>query len=69
MIFLNYRANDYGIVVKKQICISDNLIDSFNLHGYPNVCTPEQAIWTLDNSGLDGVGCWELFDIEVNGLL
>lgn len=28
---------------------------SFNLHGYPNVCTPEQAIWTLDNSGLDGL--------------
>jgi carbamoyltransferase len=28
---------------------------SFNLHGYPNVCNPEQAIWTLDNSGLDGL--------------
>ncbi len=28
---------------------------SFNLHGYPNVCTPEQALWTLDNSGLDGL--------------
>jgi len=28
---------------------------SFNLHGYPNVCTPEQASRTMDNSGLDGV--------------
>lgn len=28
---------------------------SFNLHGYPMVCTPEQAIWTLENSGLDGL--------------
>jgi carbamoyltransferase len=26
---------------------------SFNLHGYPIVCTPEQAVWTLENSGLD----------------
>jgi carbamoyltransferase len=26
---------------------------SFNLHGYPIVATPEQAIWTLENSGLD----------------
>jgi len=29
---------------------------SFNLHGYPIVCTPEQAIWTLENSELDGLG-------------
>jgi len=28
---------------------------SFNLHGYPIVCTPEQAIWTLENSELDAV--------------
>jgi carbamoyltransferase len=28
---------------------------SFNLHGYPIVCTPEQAIWTFENSGLDAI--------------
>jgi carbamoyltransferase len=28
---------------------------SFNIHGYPIVCTPEQALWTLDNSGLDAL--------------
>jgi carbamoyltransferase len=28
---------------------------SFNLHGYPIVCTPEQAIWTFENSKLDGL--------------
>lgn len=26
---------------------------SFNLHGYPLVGTPEQAIFTLENSGLE----------------
>jgi len=26
---------------------------SFNLHGFPNVYTPEQALTTLDNSGLE----------------
>ena len=28
---------------------------SFNLHGYPIVCTPEQAIWTFENSKLDAL--------------
>jgi carbamoyltransferase len=28
---------------------------SFNLHGYPIVCTPEQALWTFQNSGLDAL--------------
>ena len=28
---------------------------SFNLHGYPIVCTPQQALWTLQNSALDGI--------------
>jgi len=28
---------------------------SFNLHGYPIVCTPEQAMWTLKNSKLDAM--------------
>lgn len=28
---------------------------SFNVHGYPIVCNPHQAIWTLKNSALDGL--------------
>ena len=28
---------------------------SFNIHGYPIVCTPEQAIWTFENSKLDAL--------------
>jgi carbamoyltransferase len=28
---------------------------SFNLHGWPIVGSPEQALWTFENSGLDGV--------------
>lgn len=55
MVLLNSWVNSYEIVVKKRIGISDNLIDPFNLHGCPNMCIPEQAIWTLDNSGLDGL--------------
>ena len=33
---------------------------SFNLHGYPIVGSPEVALWTLENSALDGlaVGNW-----------
>ena len=34
---------------------------SFNLHGYPIVCTPEQAIWTLENSNLDGLALGNYF--------
>jgi len=28
---------------------------SFNLHGYPIVCTPELALWTFENSKLDAL--------------
>ena len=28
---------------------------SFNLHGYPIVQTPSLALWTFENSGLDGL--------------
>ena len=28
---------------------------SFNLHGYPMVCSPLQALWTFQNSQLDGL--------------
>lgn len=35
---------------------------SFNLHGEPNVCTPQDAIHTIDNSGLKylALGCFLL---------
>ncbi|MBI4337211.1 MAG: hypothetical protein HY683_05205 [Chloroflexi bacterium] len=28
---------------------------SFNLHGYPIVCTPQQALWTFERSDLDAL--------------
>ena len=28
---------------------------SFNLHGFPIVCSPKQALWTFENSQLDGL--------------
>lgn len=34
---------------------------SYNLHGYPIVCTPEQAIWTMENSALDGLALGNYF--------
>ena len=38
---------------KKQTGIGALLNTSFNVHGYPLVATPEQAIFTLENSGLE----------------
>ena len=35
--------------------VSGLLNTSFNVHGYPIAGTPDVAIWTLENSGLDGV--------------
>jgi carbamoyltransferase len=45
---------------KKKTGVGAVLNTSFNLHGYPMVATPEQAVWTLNNSDLDGVllGDW-----------
>jgi len=40
-------------VFEERTGVGGLLNTSFNLHGYPIVCTPEQAIWTLKNSGLD----------------
>lgn len=37
----------------KQTGIGGILNTSFNLHGYPIVCTPEHAMRTFENSGLD----------------
>ncbi|MGC8568218.1 MAG: carbamoyltransferase C-terminal domain-containing protein [Candidatus Micrarchaeia archaeon] len=39
--------------VKKEIGIGAVLNTSFNRHGKPIVMAPEDAIWTLDNSGAD----------------
>jgi carbamoyltransferase len=40
---------------EKQTGVGGLLNTSFNLHGYPIVCTPEQAIRTLENSGLEAL--------------
>ncbi len=42
-------------VFEKRTGVGGLLNTSFNLHGYPIVCTPEQALWTFENSGLDGL--------------
>jgi carbamoyltransferase len=38
---------------QKHTGVGGLLNTSFNLHGYPIVCTPEQGIWTFENSSLD----------------
>lgn len=45
---------------KKKTGVGALLNTSFNLHGYPLVGTLEQALWTFQNSGLDGLilGDW-----------
>ena len=40
---------------EKRTGVGGLLNTSFNLHGYPIVCTPEQALWTLGNSKLDAL--------------
>lgn len=40
---------------EKQTGAGGLLNTSFNLHGYPIVCSPEHAIWTFQNSELDAV--------------
>ena len=47
---------DYYEIIKKFMDltgIGGVLNTSFNLHGEPNVCSPADAIHTLDNSGLN----------------
>ena len=46
---------DYHEVIRtfKELTGSGGILNtSFNLHGEPNVCSPQDAIRTLDNSGL-----------------
>jgi carbamoyltransferase len=40
---------------EEQTGVGGLLNTSFNLHGYPIVCTPKQALWTFENSDLDGL--------------
>jgi len=34
---------------------------SFNIHGYPIVCTPKQALWAFENAQLDGLALGNYF--------
>lgn len=40
---------------KKETGVGGILNTSFNLHGYPLVSSPDQALWTFKNSKLDGL--------------
>lgn len=40
---------------KKQTGVGAVLNTSLNLHGYPMAGTPQQALWTFENSSLDGL--------------
>jgi carbamoyltransferase len=47
--------------IKKKRGIGVVLNTSFNKHGYPIVCTPKQAIWTLLNSGAKYLAIGDFF--------
>ena len=40
---------------KRETGVSATLNTSFNLHGYPIVNSPEEALWTMENSDLDAL--------------
>ena len=48
-----YFETAYGFFEKTGV--GGLLNTSFNLHEYPMVCDPKQALWTLENSDLDGL--------------
>lgn len=50
----NWNPEYYKLIksFKKITGIGAVLNTSFNLHGEPNVCSPEDSIYTLDNSGI-----------------
>jgi carbamoyltransferase len=57
-ILLEEKNPGYYSIIKefeKLTGVGGILNTSFNLHGYPIVLGPEQAIFTLENSELDGV--------------
>ena len=47
----------YDLLIKfeKKTGISGVLNTSFNIHGYPIVNSPEEALWTMENSDLDAL--------------
>ena len=42
-------------VFQEKTGVGGLLNTSFNLHGFPMVCSPKQALWTFENSQLDGL--------------
>jgi carbamoyltransferase len=56
---LNEKWNpEYGTVLEafhEKTGVGGLLNTSFNLHGYPIVCNPRQALWTFINSNIDGL--------------
>ena len=53
----DWNPSYYDIIEKfsQETGISGVLNTSFNIHGYPIVNTPKNAIWTLENSELDAL--------------
>ena len=53
----NSNPSYYDLIKKFESAsgISGVLNTSFNIHGYPIVNSPEDALWTLENSDLDAV--------------
>ncbi|PIU09449.1 hypothetical protein COT30_04355, partial [Candidatus Micrarchaeota archaeon CG08_land_8_20_14_0_20_49_17] len=50
---LGARRAPYLCRLHDETGIGGVLNTSFNLHGEPMVCSPEDAVHTLDNSGLE----------------
>ena len=46
---------------ESQTGVGGVLNTSFNLHGYPIVQNPELALWTFENSGLDGLALGDYY--------
>lgn len=59
----NENPSYYDLLLKfeSKTGISGLLNTSFNIHGYPMVNNPDQALWTLTNSGLDGLQMGNFF--------
>src|ERR687889_559022 len=53
----NLKSSYYKIIKTFELTtgIGAILNTSFNLHGYPIVGTPQTALWTLENSKIDGL--------------
>jgi len=62
----DWNPSYYNLISKFQDITGVGAIlnTSFNLHGYPIVCSPRNALWVLDNSKLDGVAIENYFVIK-----